>query len=59
MHKIYTFRKLYAYAVTSYIEYFKMSNTLFKYMLNMTSKHISDKIVAKYKYILKIVITAL
>ena len=47
------------YVVTSDIEYFKISNTLFKDILNMTSKHISDKIVAKHKYILKIVITAL
>ena len=34
------------YAVTSDIEYFKRSNTLFKDMLNITSKHICDKIVA-------------
>ena len=47
------------YEVTSDIEYFKISNTSFKDMRNMASKHISDKIVAKHKYILKIVITAL
>ena len=48
------------YAVTSDIEYFKRSNTLFNDMLNMPSKHICDKIVAKRnKYILKIVSTAL
>ena len=48
------------YAVTTDIEYFKRSNTLIKDMLNMTSKHICDKIVAKRNnYILKIVITVL